>query len=186
MRVFRSALTIYKRSGAFGAIFDPLEFGPRGEDMSKKDFAIDKNNIQEKLELIIREIHDNEDPEELNLYRAMFRKHVSLFRRGYVAAYLLKYMQGGVRPSVRKSTITDLVTPFIGIGKSRRVYPKDLVGLILDTTSAQKEDIGIIKILDNYSFVEVAPEHGENIINTLNGMTYRGRTLNVNFAKKKD
>lgn len=88
--------------------------------------------------------------------------------------------------SSTRSTRTDLVTIFIGIGKSRKVYPKDLVGLILDTTSTRKEDIGNINIKDNYSFVEVAPEIADTIINSLNGMTFRGRSLNVNYARKKD
>ncbi len=150
-------------------------------------FSIDEAALQEQLEAILQDIHENIDIDELNAYRKVFRKNVSFFHRSYVAAYLLKNLKAGsIRPGIRRSTRTDLVTLFVGIGKSRRVYPKDLVGLILDTTSTQKDDIGSIKILDNYSFVEVSPEHADNIIATLNGMTYRGRSLNVNYAKKKD
>jgi ATP-dependent RNA helicase DeaD len=153
--------------------------------VSRKD--IDTELLKERLGEILQEIHDSEDPEELNLYRSIFKKHVSMFRRSYVTAYLMKYyLAGAPKSSPKKSSRTDLVSLFVGIGKSRRVYPKDLVGLILDTTPAKKDDIGVIKILDNYSFVEIAPEKADAIIQNLNGMTYRGRTLNVNYAKKKD
>lgn len=160
-------------------------FFTQENSMSSKS-SIDEQSVRERLEFILQEIHENEDPDELNAYRAMFRKNVSLFHRSYVAAYLLKNMKGVFKSSPKKSLRGDLVTLFIGIGKSRRVFPKDLIGLILDTTSVKKENIGAIKILENYSFVEVAPEDAENLIGTLNGMTYRGRTLNVNYAKKKD
>lgn len=153
--------------------------------MSEK-ITLDETEVAQRLEAILEDIHENENPEELNAYRALFRKHVSFFHRSYVAAYLIKNMKGGPRPAPRKSNRTDLVSLFVGIGKSRRVYPKDLVGLVLDTTTAKKDDIGTIKILENYSFIEVAPEQADSIISTLNGMTYRGRTLNVNYAKKKD
>lgn len=150
-------------------------------------YEIDNDTLKNRLAEILQEIHDSEDPEELNQYKSLFKKHVSLFRRSYVTAYLMKYyLAGAPKSAPKKSTRTDLVSLFVGIGKSRRVYPKDLVGLILDTTPAKKDDIGIIKILDNYSFVEIAPEKADEIIRNLNGMTYRGRTLNVNYAKKKD
>lgn len=148
--------------------------------------ALEEAAVFEQLEGILQDIHENENPDVLNAYRALFRKKVSVFHRSYVAAYLLKNMNPGFKPPAKKTERVDLVSLFVGIGKSRRVYPKDLVGLILDTTAARKEDIGSIKILDNYSFVEVAPEKADSIISTLNGMTYRGRTLNVNFAKKRD
>ncbi|WP_037546129.1 DbpA RNA binding domain-containing protein [Spirochaeta lutea] len=150
-----------------------------------KNASINEDALQAQLEGIIRDIQENEDPEEMNAYRAAFRKNVSFFNRSYVAAYLLKYAKGQ-RPSPRKSTRTDLVTLFVGIGKSRRVFPRDLVGLILEHCGGNKDDIGNIKILDNYSFVDIAPQYAEEIIAALNGTSYRGRNLNVNYAKKKD
>ncbi|MDR2923948.1 MAG: DbpA RNA binding domain-containing protein [Treponema sp.] len=43
--------------------------------------------------------------------------------------------------------------------------------------------MGTIRILDNYSCVQVRNNAAEKIIKTLNGMNFRGRQLTVNYAK---
>ena len=74
---------------------------------------------------------------------------------------------------------------FISIGKNRRLFPREIITLIMSKTSSAREDIGIIRILDNYSFVQVRDTKADEIIETLNGHRFRGRTLAVNFAKPK-
>jgi hypothetical protein len=74
---------------------------------------------------------------------------------------------------------------FISIGKNRRLYPREVIALISSKTSAVREDIGSIRILDNYSFVQVRDTKADEIIEGLNGIRFRGRTLAVNFAKPK-
>jgi len=75
---------------------------------------------------------------------------------------------------------------FISIGKNRRLYPRELAAFISSKTSASREDIGIIRILDNYSFVQVRDTKADEIIEALNGTRFRGRTLAVNYAKSRD
>jgi hypothetical protein len=74
---------------------------------------------------------------------------------------------------------------FISIGKNRRLFPREVISLIMSKTSSEREDIGVIRILDNYSFVQVRDTTADEIIEALNGITFRGRTLAVNFAKPK-
>ena len=74
---------------------------------------------------------------------------------------------------------------FISIGKNRRLFPREIITLIMSKTGIAREDIGIIRILDNYSFVQVRDTKADDIIETLNGLKFRGRTLTVNFAKPK-
>jgi RNA recognition motif-containing protein len=69
------------------------------------------------------------------------------------------------------------------VGRSRRVYPREILGLINAKTAVPREDIGAIRILDNYSFVQVRDTVAEKIIEALNGVNFRGRTLAVNYAK---
>jgi len=75
---------------------------------------------------------------------------------------------------------------FISIGKNRRLYPREIITLIMSKTSAAREDVGVIKILDNYSFVQVRNTRADEIIEALNGIRFRGRTLTVNYAKPKN
>jgi hypothetical protein len=74
---------------------------------------------------------------------------------------------------------------FISIGRSRRVFPREILGLINSKTAIPREDIGAIRILDNYSFIQVRDTVAERIIEALNGMNFRGRTLAVNYAKAR-
>jgi hypothetical protein len=72
---------------------------------------------------------------------------------------------------------------FISIGRNRKVFPREILGFILSRSEAAREDIGAIRILDNYSFVQVRTEAADKIIAALNGQVLRGRTLTVDHAR---
>ncbi len=75
---------------------------------------------------------------------------------------------------------------FVSIGKNRRLFPREVITLIMSKSSAAREDIGIIRILDNYSFVQIRDTKADEIITALTGLKFRGRTLTVNYAKPKN
>jgi hypothetical protein len=74
---------------------------------------------------------------------------------------------------------------FINIGRSRRVFPREILGLIYSKASVSREDIGSIRILDNYSFVQVRDTVADTIIEALDGKNFRGRILTVNYARSR-
>jgi hypothetical protein len=74
---------------------------------------------------------------------------------------------------------------FINIGRNRRIFPREILGLIGAKTSVSKDDIGTITILNNYSFVQVRNSVAAELVETLNGLSFRGRTLAVNYAKAR-
>ena len=76
-------------------------------------------------------------------------------------------------------------TIFIGIGKNRRVNARDLVNLLVMTGGIERERIGDIRILTNYSFVTLFAEDAEKAISSLSGYDYRGRKLSVSYSQKK-
>ena len=80
----------------------------------------------------------------------------------------------------------DSIRLFFSMGRNRRVFPREILGLINTKTAIPKEDIGAIRILDNYSFVQVRDTVAEQIIEALNGMSFRGRPLTVNYAETRD
>jgi hypothetical protein len=71
---------------------------------------------------------------------------------------------------------------FISIGRNRRLFPREILGLIISAAQVDREDIGSIRILDSYSFVQVRDTVADKIIEALNGTMFRGRTLAVNYA----
>lgn len=142
--------------------------------------------VKSQIEEIIRQIHEEENPDALNFYRKQVRKSVPFFMRGYFAAYLLKNSGAPAKTHNPKKNNGEFTSMFIGVGKNRRVFPRDLIQLFSSVESIRAEDIGEIKILDNYSFAEVTTEKAPDLIRELNGTEYRGRKLTVNFARRKD
>jgi len=172
---------------------------------------LDRDRAKKNLETILEKIHADSDISELHEYRKIYKKEVSLFRRSWAAAWLLMYYDKRempdmhpVRASAGNKNVSDSGERkksgfqqeislseeeskrlFISIGKNRRLFPREVITLIMSKTSSAREDIGLIRILDNYSFVQVRDVKADEIINALNGMKFRGRTLAVNFAKPK-
>ena len=147
-----------------------------------QEFSTLNENRGSSIKSLIESIKTNSDLDTVLLYKKLFKKNVPMHLRSYVSAYLLKeYLGKTKKRSTKKPGEKSL---FINIGKNRRVYPSDLIQLIAKTANIDKENIGNIKILDNYSFVNVAGKEADNIVSLLDNTEYRGRKLTVNFAKK--
>ncbi len=68
---------------------------------------------------------------------------------------------------------------YIGLGRSARVGPQDLVGAIANETSLSGRDIGAIEISDRFSLVEVPANAVDEVIRALRATTIRGRKATV-------
>ncbi len=161
--------------------------------------------MKTRIAEVLGKIRGEADPEVLNAGRSLFRKQVPFFMRAYVAAYLLmeadKAPQGKRRPGPARSEaapredrteVLRQVIPddeaqriFVSVGRNRRVFPRELLGLIMTETAVPKEDIGVIRVLDNYSFIQVRTGAAQTVIDALDGKQFRGRTLAVNFARAR-
>ena len=151
------------------------------EDSSQMSEARDNKAQIDHIKAILKQIKEGESPAELNMIRRVFRRSVPLHLRAYVSAYLLKEsMQAGATPTGNLSTL------FVSIGKNRKVFPKDLSRFFSQELSLRSGDIGNIKILDNYSFIEISETHAQRAIDKLNDIEFRGRKITVNFARKKE
>ena len=170
---------------------------------------MDKEKAKRNLKDIQEKLNSGIDIKELNEYHKLYKKEISLFRRSAAAAWLFMYYdkrenpaaQAAEKPPARKNTNAKNVNEkppietslsadeskqlFISIGKNRRLFPREVITLIMTKTKAAREDIGIIKILDNYSFVQVRDTKADEIIGKLSGQKFRGRSLTVNYAKPK-
>jgi RNA recognition motif-containing protein len=167
---------------------------------------IDRKKTKETIALVLDKIRTEVDPVLLDEYHSLFKKEVSLFHRSKVAAYLLMLRDQGrnLRFTGRNNfahqsdftqkeediiryplTEEESKRLFFSVGRSRRVFPREILGLINTKTAIPREDIGAIRILDNYSFVQVRDTVAEIIIETLNGIIFRGRPLTVNYAKSR-
>ncbi len=176
---------------------------------------INEEDVKAFLATVLDTVKQEGNPELLTQYRSLFRKQVPFFMRSWVAAYLIQQTtertgKGNRAYTRNRKTLSDShrnyknenpaegeqkkqniseeesTRIFISIGRNRRVFPREILSLILSETGVKKEDIGLIRILDNYSFVQVRKECADTIIEALNGKVFRGRTLTVNHARSKN
>lgn len=89
------------------------------------------------------------------------------------------------RPRVQIDPET-AATVFVGIGRNRRTFPRDIVGLFTNVGGVERERIGDIRVLANYSFVQLFKEDADKAISALNGYSYRGRPLSVSYSRQRD
>jgi hypothetical protein len=171
---------------------------------------IDPERVKKYISDALKSMQTEADPRVLHEYRRLIKKEVSLFRRSYLSAYLLMQLdQGGKagpegrgKNSRRPPRPATAETPggenpryplsdeesarlFVSIGRNRRIFPREILGLINTKTAVPKEDIGAIRIMENYSFVQVRDTVADKIIEALNGCSFRGKVLSVNYARNR-
>ena len=147
--------------------------------------------LKGKLKSIITQIKEEEDPDVLNKYKKLIKKSVPFHLRGYIGAYFFKKalegQLGTPGPSGQQSPSSkDMQTIFVSIGKNRKVFPRDLVRLFRKSLDIEQNEIGNIKVLDNYSFIDIPKRVASKAIKDMDGMEFRGRNITVNFARKKE
>ena len=181
--------------------------------MLKKTPSLNEEQITAFLKEAVETVKTEEDPDILNAYRKLFRKNVPLTLRSYIAAYLIKEFEAlsfsRARPYNRRANTrfserprgyfsdrppaerpmldpAESVSIFMSIGRSRRVFPRDIITLLIQNADISRERIGDIRILENYSFVQVMSEDADSIITKLNDFPYRGRNLSVSYSRKPE
>jgi hypothetical protein len=75
---------------------------------------------------------------------------------------------------------------FVSAGRRQRFNAKIVIKLLLDSGLVQKNQIGDIRTMDNYSFVTLDPAAETAALSILGAAEFKGRPLTVNRAKKKD
>jgi len=77
------------------------------------------------------------------------------------------------------------VTLFVSAGRRQRFYARVAIKSLLDIPGVTETNIGDIRTMDNYSFINVDPAVEEIIISAMHGLDFKGRVLAVNRARKK-
>jgi ATP-dependent RNA helicase DeaD len=72
---------------------------------------------------------------------------------------------------------SDRVRLYVSGGKSAGIRPKDLVGAIAGESGLAGRDIGPIDIQDRFSLVSVPSDKVDHVIDSMRGVTLRGKKL---------
>ena len=73
----------------------------------------------------------------------------------------------------------DMAKIWIGLGRSSRIGPGDLVGAIANEAGISSREIGAIDIADGFSIIEVSSALSERVISAMRGKSIRGKKVTV-------
>lgn len=142
-----------------------------------------------KIKELVQEMKLYNNPEEIELVRKEIRKNVPLSMRGYLTAYL--FIKSNPTSSATKKTTArpetkDAVSFYINVGKMSKTSAKDLAEFICKTAEIESKDIASIAFKQNYSFVYIKKEKSGKIIEKVNGASYNGRKIKINYSKESN
>ena len=80
---------------------------------------------------------------------------------------------------------SDMARLFVSVGRSRRVSRQMLTDLFVVKLDLPQDQIGEVRVLDNFSFIEVPAAVAQSAIDRITGETLNGRRVNVDFARSK-
>ena len=90
------------------------------------------------------------------------------------------------RPAGEPQQSKEFTQLFVSIGRNRRVFARELAELFTEKLQLSANELGSVRVFDKYSFVDINPARADEAITRLSGSEVRGRTITVNYAKKKE
>ncbi|WP_438821758.1 DbpA RNA binding domain-containing protein [Listeria rocourtiae] len=78
----------------------------------------------------------------------------------------------------------DIMKIYFNGGKKKKLRAVDFVGTIAKLEGISADDIGIITIEDNVSFVEILNGKGAQVVKAMQTVTVKGKKLKVSKARR--
>jgi ATP-dependent RNA helicase DeaD len=72
---------------------------------------------------------------------------------------------------------------FINLGKKDKISPKNIIGLVNDSTGNRDIAIGDIDIKGSFSFLEVDAHYADDVVDSFKNTRFKGRKLLVELAE---
>ena len=151
----------------------------------------------QKIRELVEEMKLYNNPQELEDMKKIIKKNVPMMMRGYLLAYLYVTRNGGTsarpakahsteRKSTPKPSIENATAFYVNIGKLSKGTAHEMVDFICEKTGLSTEDIISVAYKQNYSFVYIRSDKADGVIEAVNGQTYKGRKVKMNYSKEKD
>lgn len=98
------------------------------------------------------------------------------------------YEKMSTRPQLKKDKSEqlnkDIMKLYFNGGKKKKIRAVDFVGTITNLEKVSADDIGIITIQENVSYVDILNGKGSYVLKELKNMTIKGKKLKVHIANK--
>jgi len=78
----------------------------------------------------------------------------------------------------------DITKIYISAGRKKKIRPGDIVGAITSIAGINVDDIGIIDIQENHSYVDILEGKGNIVLKASEGMKIKGKKVRIQRAVK--
>lgn len=86
---------------------------------------------------------------------------------------------------IKKPSIHEEVTKvYIGAGKKKKIRNIDVVGALSNLPNLTGDDIGIIDVQDNVTYVDILNNKGKNLLKNYKEITIKGKKVKIEVARK--
>lgn len=139
-----------------------------------------------KIKELVEEMKLYNNPEEIEAVKKEIKQNVPFSMRGYLLAYLFitNKTTPAKKPANTRPEVKDAKSFFINVGKMSHAPARELAQFICTTAGIEDSDIVTIAYKQNYSFVYIKNDKADGIIEKVNGQTYRGRKVKINYSKE--
>jgi ATP-dependent RNA helicase DeaD len=72
----------------------------------------------------------------------------------------------------------------VGAGRAQGLEPADVIGAIVDHSHLEGEDIRNVRMLEQFSLLEVPLERADEVVSKVDGRDVRGTSLKVEVAHR--
>lgn len=90
------------------------------------------------------------------------------------------------RSFAQKGPRSGMVRLFINLGGMDGMTPRDIAGLVYNTSQIPAGSVGTIDVFEKCSYIEVPSEHVETVMESVGGSNVRGRQVRMDFADRQD
>ena len=132
----------------------------------------------------VQNMIDSKKYEENNTNKEILKRLLEINSIEDISSALLELLHKVKKEDKVKRSFSgnDRVKLFITVGKKDKIMNKDIIGSFAANTIVSGRDIGKIKILDSYSFVEVPAQFVEEVIQNMKGKEIKGRKCDIEIA----
>ena len=142
----------------------------------------------EKIVKKIQDIIDKKEYENNLINKDILEKLLENNDINSVAQALLEMLNKNNENEIKEDIATKkysdegMVKMFITVGKKDNAQNKDIVGSIASNCAISGSEIGKIKVLDKFSFVEIPGEYVQEVLHGMKGKEIKGRKCNIEIA----
>ncbi|OON69326.1 DEAD/DEAH box helicase [Hymenobacter sp. CRA2] len=138
---------------------------------------IEKGNLDKYIGRVQRLIDQEEEVTSLDIAAALLKMVMKETKQAE------KALESDRQKGTPREGYTRL---FVTMGKKDRLHPRDLVDLIVSSSSIAPGRVGDIELYDKFSFVEVPTENVEEVVEQLGRTSLYGRPVSFSLATQRE